>query len=82
METRCITLEAKLRGYVYRSPKFQVNYEVALVVRRILSVDMLTRQGVLVVFGVHGSSSFIQLLHGQNSHDQRKRSNGFERDIG
>ena len=31
-------------SYVYRSLKFQVNYEVAPVVRPILSVDMLTRK--------------------------------------
>ena len=42
---------SKTESYVYRSLKFQVNYEVALVVRPTLSVDMLTRKGVLVVFG-------------------------------
>ena len=47
-----------------RSFKFQVNYEVAPVVRTILSVVMLTRKGVLVVFGVHGDNSFIQLPDG------------------
>ena len=41
-----------------------MNYEVAPVVRPILSLDMLTRKGVLVVFGVHGDSSFIQLPDG------------------
>ena len=41
-----------------------MNYEVAPVVRPILSVDMLTRKGVLVVFGVEENSSFIQLLDG------------------
>ena len=76
-------LGSKTVSYVYRSLKFQVTYEVALVVRPILSVDMLTRKGVLVVFGVQESSSFIQLLDGhKNSHDQRKRSNGFELDMG
>ena len=30
--------------YMYRSLQFQVNYEVAPVVRPILSVDMLTRK--------------------------------------
>ena len=68
-------LGSKTESYVCRNLKFQVNYEVAPVVRPILSVDMLTRKGVLVVFGVQGSSSFIQL-------HERKRSNGFERDIG
>ena len=50
METCCIILEAKLR--------------VTPVVRPILSVDMLTRKGVLVVFGVQGDNSFIQLPDG------------------
>ena len=59
-----IILEAKTESYVFRSLKFQVNSGVALVVRPILSVDMLTRKGVLVVFGVQGSSSFIQLPDG------------------
>ena len=60
-----------------------MNYEVAPVARCILSVDMLTRKGVLVVFGVHGDSSFIQLPDGHKiPHDQRKRNNGLERDIG
>ena len=58
-----------------------MNYEVALVVKPILSVDMLTRIGVLAVFGIQGGSSFIQWPDGHISH-QRKRSNGFERDIG
>ena len=53
---------------MYRSLKFQVNYDVAPVVRSILSVDMLTRKGVLVVFGVQGSSSFIQLPDGHKIH--------------
>ena len=77
-------LGSKTESYVYRSLKFQVNYEVAPVVRPILSVDMLTRKRVLVVFGVQGSSSFIQLPDGQhkNSHDQRKWNNGLECDIG
>ena len=43
-------------SYVHRSLKFQVNYEVAPVVRPILSV--------LVVFGVQGDNSFIQLPDG------------------
>ena len=57
-------LGSKTESYVHRSLKFQVNYEVAPVVRPILSVDMLTRKGVLVVFGVQGDSSFIQLPDG------------------
>ena len=57
-------LASKIENYVYRSLKFQVNYEIAPVVRPILSVDMLTHKGVLVVFGVKGSSSFIQLPDG------------------
>ena len=58
---------SKSESYVYRNLKFQVkNYEVAPVVRTILSVDMLTRKGVLVVFGVQGDSSFIQLPDGHN----------------
>ena len=57
-------LGSKTESYVYRNLKFQVNYEVAPVVRPILSVDMLTRERVLVVFGVHGDSSFIQLPAG------------------
>ena len=64
VETCCIILEAKLRVTWYRSLKFQVNYEVVLVVKPILSVDMLTRIGVLVVFGIQGDSSFIQLPDG------------------
>ena len=50
VETCCIIFEAK-QSYVCRNLKFQVNYDVALVVRPILSVDMLTRKRVLVVFG-------------------------------
>ena len=61
-------LGSKTESYVYRNLKFQVNYEVAPVVRRILSVDMLTHKGVLVVFGVHGDSSFIQLSDGHKIH--------------
>ena len=57
-------LGSKTESCVYRSLKFQVNYEVAPVVGPILSVDMLTHKGVLVVFGVEGSSSFIQLPDG------------------
>ena len=57
-------LGSKTESYVYRSLKFQVNYEVAPVVRPFLSVDMLTRKGVLVVFGVHGDSSVIHLPDG------------------
>ena len=64
VETCCIILEAKLRVSRIKNLKFQVNYEVAPVVRPILSGDMLTRKGVLVVFGVHGDSSFIQLPDG------------------
>ena len=76
-------LGSKTESYVYRNLEFQVNYEDALVVRPIFSVYMLTRKGVLVVFGVQGRSSFIQLPDGhKNSHDQRERSNGFERDTG
>ena len=44
---------------------------------------MLTRRGVLVVFGVQGDSSFIRLPDGhKNSRGQRKRNKGLERDIG
>ena len=50
---------------VYRSHKFQVNYEVAPVARPILSVDVLTCEGVLVLFGFEGNSSFIQFLDGR-----------------
>ena len=57
-------LGSKTESYVYRNLKFRVNYEVAPVVRPILSVDMLTRKRVLVVFGVQGDSSFIQLPDG------------------
>ena len=46
--------------------KIQVNCEVALVVRPILAVIVLTNTGVLVVLGVEGNSSFIQLLDGHN----------------
>ena len=53
-------LGGKTESYVYRNLKFQVKCEVAPVVRPILSVDMLTRKGVLVVLGVQGDSSFIQ----------------------
>ena len=45
-----------------------MNYEVAPVVRPILSVDMLTRKGVLVVFGVQGDSSFIHVPDGHKIH--------------
>ena len=41
-----------------------MNYEVALVVGPILSVDLLTSKEVLVVFGGEGNSSFIQLPDG------------------
>ena len=57
-------LGSKTESCVYRNLKFQVNYEVALLVSPILSVDMLKRKGVLVVFGVEGNSSFIQLPAG------------------
>ena len=57
-------LGSKTESDVYRNLKFQVIYEVAPVVRPILAVDMLTRKGVLVVFGVQGDSSFIQLSDG------------------
>ena len=50
---------SKTESYVCLSLKFHVNYEVALVARPILSVDMLTHKGVWVVFGVQGDSSFI-----------------------
>ena len=54
-------LGRKVESYVYRNLKSHVNYEVAPVVRPILSVDVLTSKGVLVVFGVEEDSSFIQL---------------------
>ena len=63
VETCCIILGVGLR-VVYRRFKFQVNYEVTPVVRPILSVDVLTRKGVLVVFGVEVNSSVIQLPDG------------------
>ena len=47
-----------------RSLKFQVNYEVAPVVRPILSVDVLTSKGVQVVFGAEENNPFIQLPDG------------------
>ena len=50
-------LGSKVESHVYRSLKFHVNYEVAFVVRPILSVDVLTSKG-------GGNSSFIQLLDG------------------
>ena len=56
-----------VESYVCRSRKFQVNYEVAFVARPILSVDVLTSKGVLVVFGVEENSSFIQLLDGDKN---------------
>ena len=49
---------------MYRSLKCLVNYEVAPVVRPILFVDMLTRKGVLVVFGVQETVHVIQLPGG------------------
>ena len=60
-------LGSKIESYAYRSLKFQLKYQVAPVVRPILSVDKLTRKGVLVVFGVQGSSSFIQFLDGHKN---------------
>ena len=48
---QCWWRRVAVEGYVYRSLKFQVNYEVALVVRSILFVDVLSSKGVLVVFG-------------------------------
>ena len=53
-------LGSETESYVYRSLKIQVNYEIAPVVRSILSVDVLTSTGVFVVFGVEEISSFIQ----------------------
>ena len=64
---------SKAESYVYRSLKFQVNYEVAPFVRPFVSVDVLTSRGVSVVFGVDGT---------QNCHDQRKWSNGVRHDVG
>ena len=56
-------LGSKTESYVYRSLKFQVNYEVPLFVRPILSVDMLTRKGVwsCLVFreAVHSSNCLM-----------------------
>ena len=52
-------LGSKTESYVYRNLKFQMNYEVALVVRPILSVDMLTRERS---FGRVGSSR-RQFIH-------------------
>ena len=50
---------SKVESYTYRSLELQVIYEVALVVSPILSVDMLTRKGVSVVFGVEGKSCLM-----------------------
>ena len=72
VETCCITLEAKLRVTCIEVLKFQVNYKVAPVVRPILSVDMLTRKRVLVVFGVQGDSSFIRFPDGHKTHTIRE----------
>ena len=58
-------LGSKTESCVCPSLKCQVNYEVPPVVTPIISVDVLTNKGVLVVFGVEGNSSFIQLLDGQ-----------------
>ena len=66
-----------------KSQKFTVNYEVAPVVRPILSVDVLTSKGMLVVFGVVVNSSLIQLPDGhRNSNDQRKWRHGVQRHVG
>ena len=59
----CVTQKCWWRR-VASSSKCRVNYEVAPVVRPIFSVDVLTSKGALVVFGVDGNSSFIQLLDG------------------
>ena len=58
---------AKLKGYVYQSFKFQLNYDVALVVRPILSDELLISKGAQVVFGVRVNSSYIQLLDGHKN---------------
>ena len=57
-------LGSKTESYVFQSFNFQVNHEVALVVRPILSVDMLVSKGVQVVFGVGECTSYIQLPDG------------------
>ena len=73
---------SKTESYVCRKLKFQVNYEVALVVRPILSVDMFTRNGVLVVFGVQGDSSLIQLPDGHKITMIKENGTMVLRDIG
>ena len=57
-------LGSKTKSYVYQSFKFEVSYNVALVVRPSLSVDMLISKGAYVVFGVGVNSSYIQLPDG------------------
>ena len=57
-------LGSKTESYVWESFKLEVNYEVAPVVRPILSVDVLTSKGVQVVLGVGVNSSYIHLLDG------------------
>ena len=70
-------LGSKTGSYVYQGFKFEVNYEVALVVRPILSVDESTSKGVQVVFGVGVNSSYIQLLDGHKIPlFKRKRRSG------
>ena len=60
----CILLGATLKVTCIRVLKFQANYEVALVVRPMLSVDMLITQGAQVVFGVGVNRLYIQLPDG------------------
>ena len=58
---------SKTESYVYQSFKFQLNYEVALVVRPILPDELLISKGAQVVFGVRVNSSYIQLLDGHKN---------------
>ena len=58
---------SKTESYVYQSFKFQLNYEVALVVRPILPDELLISKGAQVVFGVRVKSSYIQLLDGHKN---------------
>ena len=63
-ETSCNILESKLESFTYKNFKLNVNYDVAPRVRPILTVDMLTSSGVLVVCGSAENSSIIQLTDG------------------
>ena len=49
--TSCNILESKHESFTYKNFNLNVNYDVAPRVRPILTVDMLTSTGVLVVCG-------------------------------